>query len=350
MERAINSVVNCKNDALSLPPDSPALKGVVTESLWKIFFHDLPAPSVEERSQTLVLTFEATDYDRLEWNFCQNKPLWKPSSPDKPCFTNDPNSYITWGPRGATAGNGMEVQWILWQVDKKDRGVIDHYFLDEASEVRKLFGYSKDSARLFLCSIYIDENRRNKWSSFFKLMAAEPLVRNVYDQHYRSNVSDGWKMEVFYNIYRSIGVVPTEVDYGLFLDRATHSTPPKDIAKSVSQIKNWLRKYGLEEKSPNIRRAIASLFKAKNRTDHRLGRDVTYFVDHFGVNGLTKEERDAWVERGRLHASSVGLSDSRAAPDLKLINVYERPNFVDVGLSNDMCAKSVLNPVRPKKP
>lgn len=329
------------------PNGSSAKRGFVTTSLWKAIMPDRQPPSVEDRAQTLVLTYEATDYDRLEWNFCQNRPLWSPSKPSEPCYTNDPRSYITWGPRGATAGHGKEIQWIVARVDQTAPKAIDDAFGSLANDVRKLPQLNEASTRTFLCSIFVDEASRAQWTQSFAKFGSTPAVREAYRRHYSSLASDAAKMQSFYTLYRKLGMTPTEIDYGLFLDRATHSSPPHDLDRAVKDIKTKLQSSGGTITPANVRRAIAQVFQASNQTEDRLGRDVAYFIDATTVAGLTPRELAAWNTRGRLRASDVGLSDERSAPALVIAPTIKPPLFREDLTPMSSCPPSVMNPHEP---
>ena len=344
---AVKALVACPEIRPHIPPNSAAHQGAITESLWKAILPNSAVPSVEERSQTLVLTYEATDYDRLEWNFCQNKPLWSPQNPSMPCFTNDPKSYITWGPRGATAGHGREVQWILWRVDQRDVSIVDTAFGPDASTVRQLIALNDSSARRLLCSIYADEQRRNSWTRAFQTLGKSPLVRSMYDLHYLSRQSDGAKMATFYRLYDKLGIRPTEVDYAFFLDRATHSSPPSDVDGAARKIQGWLEEKRITQTPGNVRRAIAARFPTASQTKDRLGRDVAFFIDAVGEAQLTQAERQAWRSRGQLSAENVGLSDERGGPDLNAGPPVTGPSFSESLEPSPDCPQSVLNPRRP---
>jgi hypothetical protein len=345
--QAVKTLVACPEIRPHIPPDSSAHQGVITQSLWKALLPNSAVPSVEERSQTLVLTYEATDYDRLEWNFCQNKPLWSPQNPSLPCFTNDPRSYITWGPRGATAGHGREVQWILWRVDQHDASIVNTAFGPEASALRQLIALNDSSARSLLCSVYADEQRRNSWTRAFQKFGKSPLVRSMYDRHYLSRASDGAKMATFYRLYDKLGIRPTEIDYAFFLDRATHSSPPSDLDNAARKIQGWLEERQVTRTPNNVRRAIAAKFPTAHQTKDRLGRDVTFFIDAVGEAELTQEERQAWIHRGQLSAANVGLSDEREAPALNPGLSTTGPSFNESLDPAPPCPQSVLNPRNP---
>jgi len=344
---AVKTLVACPEIRPHIPPNSSAHQGAITESLWKTLLPNSAVPSVEERSQTLVLTYEATDYDRLEWNFCQNKPLWSPENPSMPCFTNDPRSYITWGPRGATAGHGREVQWVLWRVDQRDASTLSTAFGPEAATVRQLISLNDLSVSRLLCSIYADERRRNSWTRAFQTLGKSELVRSMYDLHYLSRMSDGAKMATFYRLYDKLGIRPTEVDYAFFLDRATHSSAPSDLDSAARKIQGWLEEKRVTRTPGNVRRAIAARFPTASQTKDRLGRDVAFFIDAVSEAELTQEERQAWRDRGQLSAANVGLSDERAAPALDSGPPVTGASFSESLEPAPACPSSVLNPRRP---
>ena len=344
---AVRRLAACPEIKAQLPPDSLAHQGAITRSVWKAVLPNSAVPSVEQRAQTLVLTYEATDYDDLEWNFCQNRPLWSPQNPSMPCFTNDPRSYITWGPRGATAGHGKEIQWILWRVDQRDTSIIDTAFGTDASRLRQLISLNDAAARRLLCSIYADKSTRDSWTQAFQKIGKSPLVHSMYDLHYLSSASDGAKMATFYRLYEKLGVEPTEIDYAFFLDRATHSSPPSNLDSASKKIQDWLEEQGAARTPSNVRRAFAAKFPTANQRQDRLGRDVAFFIDAVSESGLTQQERQAWRQRGQLSAANVGLSDDRPAPALNQGANTSGPSFNKSLEPPPPCPQSVLNPRTP---
>lgn len=346
-QRAVTLLVACPEIAPHIPSGSAAHQGALTRSVWKVVLPNAAMPTVEERAQTIVLTYEATDYDRLEWNFCQSRPLWSANNPSMPCFTNDPRSYITWGPRGATAGHGKEVQWIVWRVDRQDPSIVNKAFLGEAATLRQLIKLNDSSAQRLLCSVFANEPRRASWTHAFEELGKIALVRSMYDRHYLSLVSDGAKMARLYRLYEKLAVNPTEVDYAFFLDRATHSSPPSDIDAAAKKINDWLKEKGATRIPSNLRRAFSATFPTANQTQDRLGRDVAFFIDAIGEQGLTAEEREAWRKRGQLSAANVGLSDERKAPTLNPPTDSNGPKFDETLEPPAPCPASVLSPRRP---
>ena len=351
--QAIKSLVNCPAIKPHLPDDSPAVHGVISTALWRLLLPASSLPSVAQRAQTLVLTHEDTDYDSLEWNFCQSKgpdgKLWSADNPAQPCYTNDPTSYITWGPRGATAGGGQEVQWILWRAEQQDHTLISTAFGTEAAAVRRFMTLPDHAARQFLCEVYVDKPRKAQWTHAFALFGKLPSVQKLYDHHYLSLASDGAKMQDFYRLYERLGVKPTEVDYAFFLDRATQSSPPAPNETTAATLTKWLAKMKLAHTPANVRRAIAATFPTPHQKFDRLGRDVAFIVDAVSEARLTMAERSAWQNRGALSAGSVGFSDERPAPFLSVISEPSGPRFDGAATpaAATSCPAAVLNPQRP---
>src|SRR5262245_14615642 len=113
---ALAALARCPAFTSKLAADGDARAGALTHAYWDALVGQ-PAPTVNDRAHTLMLTYEATDYTRMEWNFCQSQPQFNPAAGRNTCISNDPRSYLTWGPNGATAGGGREVQLILQSVD-----------------------------------------------------------------------------------------------------------------------------------------------------------------------------------------------------------------------------------------
>jgi hypothetical protein len=343
----VRRLVACPGFAERIAEDSAAREGAITQSLWEALPGAGPPPGVAERAMSLVLTYEATDYGDLEWNFCQNG-AWSPGPPEKPCRTNDPGSFITWGPRGATAGGGREVQWVLWRIERSHPALIDAAFGAEAPAVRSLLSADKASTRSALCAIYLDPARRAAWTRAFAELGGNPSVRTAYDAHYDSDRSDGSKMARFAATYAELGLAPTEVDYAFFLDRATHSSGLRvDAAAAAAAIRSWLAQRGWTLAPANVRRAISGRYPTRNQTADRLGRDVAFFVDAVGVDNLTATERSAWRKRGPLRASDVGLSDARPGPPIAPTDAGAGPGSGSALTPLPACPASVLDPLPP---
>jgi hypothetical protein len=100
--------------------------------------------------------------------------------------------------------------------------------------------------------------------------------------------------------------------------------------------------------APHARRAFAAVFPTANQTQDRLGRDVAFFIDYFGENGLADAEKEAWTRRGRLRASDAGLLEDIAAPPLPTVPSGAGPAMNQVMNPLPVCPASALNPQRPR--
>ncbi|NUL19537.1 hypothetical protein HUN27_22030 [Agrobacterium tumefaciens] len=310
-QNALRRLANCDQIASKLENDPEAHTGAITRKYWAALLDTTAVPTVDNRAHSLMLTYEVTDYIRMEWNYCQSKPLFDPSKGNTVCYSNDPRSYITWGPNGATAGGGREVQLILQAVDRASSNIIEASFRSEAVAIRRMFKMSdRDNQRsleTFLCGVWNDRARRAAWKEGFQRVGQERLVREKFDELYRSRSLDGGKIASFYRAYSSNGLKPTEVDYGFFKDRAAHTSVNYDRVNTA--IADFLAA-NPHAKPWQVRRAIALNIRPSNQRADRLGRDVAFYIDG-GEAYLTQEERAAWQHRGRLRASDVGLADER---------------------------------------
>ncbi len=312
--RALAALTSCPA-FVGLANDAEARSGALTLPYWTALVGG-PAPDVDARARTLMLTYEATDYTRMEWNFCQSKPRYSPAAGVTACVSNDPHSYLTWGPNGATAGGGREVQLILATVDGATPGVLDQGFGPEAAAVRRTFRLADRTAdrtlETYLCGVWADPARRARWTTGFEAVGRQPEVRARFDDLYRSASLDGGKIRTFTTAYAASHLVPTEIDYAFFKDRSAHTTPPP---AAIRQAIATALAHDPHAPAWKIRQAIAlNVRPGAQRTD-RLGRDVAFYIDGAGLNALTAEERGAWTGRERLHASDAGLSDTRAFAD-----------------------------------
>lgn len=202
----------------------------ITTALWARLLPGTPPPGVEDRIETLILTYEATPFDSdAEWNFCQSMPASQRRT-GTPCRSNDPTSYLTWGPRGATAGGGREIQGILVAADAHDRALIDGAFGSEAASVRRFLQLAErrsqppilDTER-YLCAVWLDPTRAAQWAHGFATLGTRPAVRQAYFDLYGSADFDGGKVAAFNRLYQALGRQPTEIDLAFFMDRATHT-------------------------------------------------------------------------------------------------------------------------------
>jgi hypothetical protein len=346
-------------------PFGPALAGgpaadgkAVTAGLWEMVLPGGAKPTAAERANALTLVLEATDYDAMQYNFCQSR---NPQSGktflggDPYCFSNDRASFITWGPRGATAGHGAEVQRILALAEREQTGTLATAFGSEADTIRRLLSASTNSRMLILCAVWIDPVRRAVVSDGFKHLAKDANVRKAYGQVYDSVDADGYKIARFFRLYDKlqplIGRKPTEIDLAFFIDRATHGgVPPADASGTLSALQAFLATAGSQSTPAQLRRKLAGLLPVSNQKVDRLGRDMIYIIDDPSV-ALTTSERKAWKARSGIKASDFGLSDSRfidaykAGPSVGISTTLNQENVT--AAEKGTCPAEVQNPRKP---
>ncbi len=313
VKKAITRLGQCPQVKPKLPTGSSAFQGDVTEAVWREIMPDTPVPDLEMRIKTLVLSFERTDYSRIEWNFCQytnqGKEVYDPNVAGSQCKTNDQNSFLTWGPRGATAGGGREVQNILWTLKQQNAEKLRAALGADEAEIMDLVGLSRCHTELYLCAKWVEPTNRDKWQAAFRRLAEVPEARKTFDEYYKSVKSDGSKIRAFFSLYRLLKVKPSEIDYAFFVDRATHTKGLGDEpAKIAKQVTNFV---GAKKDNWRIRRALSIVAPVTgDQKKDRLGRDVTFFIDAVGEANLEEDETAAWTDRGGLKASDFGLSDT----------------------------------------
>lgn len=310
---ALRTLARCAKFAGPLAGDPAARAGALTEGYWRALVGTAP-PTLDDRARTLMLTYEGTDYTRAEWNFCQSKPRYDPAAGRTRCYSNDPRSYITWGPNGATAGGGREVQLIVAALDRQRPALVAQAFGAEAAAVRRSVVLPDRTAaralETYLCGIWADPARRAAWQRGFTVLGRAPETRATFDGLYRSRSLDGGKIATFYRAYAAHGLTPTEVDHGFFKDRSAHTSP--DRARIEAAIGAALAR---GERQPwQVRLAIARRVVPGAQQADRLGRDMAFVIDGAGPGGISAAEQAAWRRRGPLRASDAGLQDSRPAP------------------------------------
>lgn len=330
-----------------------AKAGTLTEAYWRRLLAGEP-PSVDARARVLKFTFEATDFTVAQWNYCQNRPAYDPPS-NPVCYSNDSRSFLTWGPNGATAGHGREIQAVLGKIDSVNPDLLKKAFAGETDAVRRMMRMKNEeessSLERFLCIVWTDTTRREKWKAGFMALGQESDARESYDTVFRSRSYDSGKIASFYSLYLEHGRTPTEADHGFFKDRAAHMGMGEERMKEIRSAIRSVPDY--QSADPwKIRRAISLRIRAGNpsQAKDRLGRDVTFYVDGLGSQNLSSEEALAWTGRGSRKASAVGLSDARAAPAYVAGPSYEAPKMTDVltPAEGAACPAAVLKPVPPK--
>ena len=318
-----------------------------------------PAPTADARAQDLTMVFEDTDFTDLEFNYCQSRSpttgkTWAAGDPE--CYSNDPCSFATWGPRGATVGGGHEIQTILWEINQKKPDIVNSAFGGESATLDRLLDADKESAEVILCSAYADPQRRKSWKDAFKKVGKEALVHSIYNGVYMSTAADGAKMLRFYKLYHNLKAVlgrdPTEVDHAFFIDRSTHGGVPSadELPSLTKQLTDFINDSDPKPSPAQLRWKLAHLVPVGNQKEDRLGRDVVYVYDGMGTKVGT-EAIHAWEKRGPYLASDFGLSDERFVPNFVATpaNGYggiQKKNAATAG-DRASCPAIVLRPINP---
>ncbi|PVH27339.1 hypothetical protein [Pararhodobacter oceanensis] len=357
---AIRQLTSCDDIRAQLPRNSAARDGAVTRALWQALLPERPVPGPYQRMQAILQAFEDTPFQApAQWNFCQNAPVYDPQEDQLDCYSNDSSSYLTWGPHGATAGWGQELLIILAQVDAQHSALIDAAFGDEAAAVRRSTHLGRrlhpvldreviddSEVERYLCSVFIDPARREIWAEGFANLAASAQVREIYTALFRANNFDGGKIFTLLRAWRSVGLEPTEIDFGFFMDRAAHSSVR--FSTYIAALERIRARNGGFPSPAEIRRQISRDIRPRNREQRlqRLGRDVAFYYDALQAE-LNTYERRAWRNRGRRRAAAIGLSDDRPAPEIAFVpNLIWTPDGSAplTAEERDICPEVVLNP------
>ena len=369
MRRDIERALACP--ALrSVPADSPARHGALTEAVWRAVMGAIPPPSVLDRAQALVMAFEGTDFgESPEWNFCQDGRGTAPATldPKAPGFlcrnSSDPCSYLTWGPRGATAGSGREIQHILWMAWHRDRALVEGAFGGEFPTLQRLFRLPGSAqkgqcesdtpiARL-LCAVWADPVRRKHWDEALIQLGRSPLVRTIYAELYRASEFDGEKLKAFAALWERLDLTVSEIDYAFFLDRITHlGGPPDDEAAAIEGVGACMRgEFRALSVNAAARRCLARIEPHERQPEYRRARDVAYYIDAYPADTLSKEELEAWENYIPVTAAGTfGLSDARNVPADRVTSLSAAPELPtgDAFASelDNACPANVLSPLR----
>ncbi len=353
---AIAEAAACATISDGLTADSPARQGAITQTLWALVLPDTAAPSVSQRAAALKLTFENTDYDRMQWNFCQNRPFYAPQAGQPVCFSNDRASFITWGPSGATAGHGREVQAILnlyLERDDADQALTEA-FGDETDNVKRMLTLRHESngpLETYLCSVWMDRTQRDAWRAGFKALGKNKHVQTAYRTIYSSSSFDGGKINKFYKVWTSeaFDLPVTELDHAWFVDRATHmSISESKLRAAMTTLKDesgdaW------PPSAAEIRQYISLNVRPSNQRVDRLGRDIAYYISSIEFESLSADEKSAWTQRGKRNAIDVGMSDDRQMPAFApaASQPHPMPTGTLTAAEEGICPAAVLNPQRP---
>jgi hypothetical protein len=284
---------------LALPSEHP-LFGKVSSILWQRLLPETALPTAHERAFALSLTHEATDYDRVEWNY----------------NTGDDLSALTWGPYGATVGWGNEVRSILIHLLQSQAEFLTSTFGAEFASVEQLMKAEAKQGYAILKPIFNDAERRAAWKHSLQMLGASEVGIQAYN--WFAFDSGQWMSQ---NLKRLYALIPdaqnqgTEADYGFFLDLAMHAgVSSKRIDAAQQAIDEKQKKLGRPLTSAERRREIADVWAEQVNSrwrDDRVARNVVFYVDGIGESQLSEQERKAWLKRTGLKASYFGLSDAR---------------------------------------
>jgi hypothetical protein len=359
-----------------VPADSPARDCVLTEGVWRAVMGEVPAPTVQDRAHAMVLSFEATDFgDPPEWNLCQDgerrrQGSSKAAASDLACYNeSDPCSFVTWGPRGATAGAGREIQLILWMVSKRDTALLQKAFGAEYSHLRRFFhlkggGKTKCEGDIplkrFVCAVWMDPVRRKAWENALTALGHSPLVRKAYDELYALSNFDGMKLHDYYAVWRELGLKPSEIDYAFFLDRVTHLGGPPEEDSAIARLGKCLHEERTKALTPNAaaRRCLTRQQPHETQPEYRLARDVAYYLDSYPEGALSEKEISTWAGYVPITATyNFGLSDQETVALIETPSVASLGSDVPHADSSELtsaelkaCPASVLSPIRRKPP
>jgi hypothetical protein len=367
----IQRLLKC-SDLKDIPSSSAARHGVITTALWDAVMGGEPVPTVEDRAQAMTLSFEATDFgDQPEWNLCQDglKGRYGPGGNGAlTCYNlSDPCSFMTWGPRGATAGAGREIQHVLWMVSKQDPELIKRVFGKEYPALERFFrlkGSIGDQCdgpiplKVFVCSVWLDIERRKIWDTALAQLGDAPAVRAAYARLYSLHEFDGAKLQDYYELWQELKIAPTEIDYAFFIDRITHlGGAPDTTEATISALSNCIAaQSGSINQNGAARRCLTRLQPHKTQPEYRLGRDVAYYLDAYHEGALSAEEVRAWARYVPLSATfNFGLTDETqfalGGPAAQTVSELDLPK----GDSTDItaaelarCPASVLTPLHRK--
>lgn len=297
---AIARLIALPEFAPPLQPPGTDTECIITRALWRRLLPRTLPPTVRERAFVLSLSHEATDYDRMEWNY----------------GTSDDRSALTWGPYGATVGWGNEVRAILLRIERRDSTLLPRAFGEEYGMLAALLAAAPVEGYAVLRPVFEDTARRRVWRGLFAALGAQPEARAEYEAH--AFATDEWlrpAMRRLYGLVAADSGVATEIDYAFFLDLAMHMSITKERAAACSTAMAARRAKLHRALTPGERRRTIAIALVPNaRRADRTGRNVVYYIDGIAEEGLTAAELAAWRRRTGRRASDCGLADRPFEP------------------------------------
>lgn len=354
----------------SVSHSGPARDGVITDAVWRAVMKTDEVPGVFDRAKAMVLSFEATDYGAPpEWNLCQDGMVTAADGSLQCYNTSDPCSYLTWGPRGATAGAGREIQLVLGQLEREDPEQLRRLFGTEYQQLSRFFSLRAGNSsscegpvplKVFMCAIWMTPKRKAIWDRALTRLGASPEARRVYELLYSAHEFDGAKIANFVLLWKELGLYTSEIDYAFFLDRATHQGgPPAADDETLGALRRCMQgERGAVSRHGSARRCLSRLQPHKTQLKYRLARDVAYYLDAYEEGALQEPEIKAWSGYMPLSAAyNFGLRDdvpvevplSRPLAELGIEAIKDTAEDVTEGEMR-LCPASVLTPRRTRRP
>lgn len=347
-----------------------ARQGVITDDVWRAVMKTGDVPSARERAKAMVLSFEATDYaGPPEWNLCQDGVATSRTGGFE-CFnSSDPCSYLTWGPRGATAGSGREIQLVLKQLAREEPELLQRLFGPEYAQLQRFYALRTTGRKgctgavpmkVFLCAVWMAPTRKATWDAAFARLGESARARDIYERLYSAAEFDGAKLRDFAELWQALGLYASEVDFAFFLDRATHlGGPPDKNDQTTSTMKRCMTEQrGALSRHGAARRCLGRLQPHRTQPQYRLARDVAYYLDAYPEGELSKREIEAWSQYVPISAVlNLGLRDDRRYPieassPLAALGIGTVAGERDDVTADErrVCPASVLNPSRARRP
>ena len=359
----IVSLLQCSRP-VDFPSTSQANKGALTGGLWNVVMGNVMPPSMQERIDALILSFEATDFgQKPEWNFCQDSedPAQVADAAAKHehvlCLNDsDPCSLLTWGPRGATAGQGQEIQQIIQRLIIRDCRLVQRAFGPEMPHVLRLLQMKADPDScdgstpidMFMCAAWIDPRRRTRWERALEQLGQSSLTRDAFHEVYAEEPNDGYKIRAYYDLWTRYDLRVSEIDFAFFQDRATQiGAPPAklDLSSCLAEQRDAVTR------NAGARRCVARLHPHPGKPIDRLARDVVFYEESYPASALSADETEAWLKTFPLRVQrNFGLSDAVSVPYTPTASAIVTLDADAISVSQELTDAERNCPVAIRKP
>ena len=201
----------------------------------------------------------------------------------------------------------------------------------------------------FMCAVWVDADRRKIWEQALSRLGRSPIARDIFNSVYALDEFDGYKMKLYFKLWNDAGIVPSEIDFGFFRDRATQiGAPPETL--TGTQLHECARAQQ-SAKTPNAaaRRCLSNLHPHPTHPRDRQARDASFYIDAFPREALTEQELKVWDEHIPISAQrNFGLSDEIAVPFDNLISTSRldivAPDFDETFMTESDAAARELDP------